>query len=91
MSDTEAKPEEGNEPITIRVKDQTGAFCFYIVDNYVDPGQHPSNPVPDTVDSVDGTFTVSVSLVYATGILVPLSLGNFSVTLPIVTISAIAP
>ena len=24
MSDTEAKPEEGNEPITIRVKDQTG-------------------------------------------------------------------
>ena len=36
MSDTEAKPEEGNEPITIRVKDQTGAFCFYIVDNFVD-------------------------------------------------------
>ena len=32
MSDTEAKPEEGNEPITIRVKDQTGAFLFYIVD-----------------------------------------------------------
>ena len=36
MSDTEAKPEEGNEPITIRVKDQTGAFCFYIVDYLVD-------------------------------------------------------
>ena len=30
MSDTEAKPEEGNEPITIRVKDQTGKWlgCF---------------------------------------------------------------
>ena len=68
-----------------------GEWHIEFVDNYVDPGQHPSNPVPDTVDSVDGTFTVSVSLVYATGILVPLSLGNFSVTLPIVTISAIAP
>jgi hypothetical protein len=68
-----------------------GEWHIEFVDNYVDPGQHPSNPVPDTVDSVDGTFTVSVSLVYATGILVPLSLGNFSVTLPIVTITAIAP
>jgi hypothetical protein len=30
-------------------------------------------------------------LLYATGILVPLGLGNFSVTLPTVTISAVAP
>ena len=68
-----------------------GEWHIEFVDNYVDPGQHPSNPIPDTVDSVNGTFTVSVSLLYATGILVPLGLGNFSVTLPTVTISAIAP
>jgi len=29
MSDTEAKPEEGNEPITIRVKDQTGEETMF--------------------------------------------------------------
>jgi hypothetical protein len=68
-----------------------GEWHIEFVDNYVDPGQYPENPQPDTVDSVDGTFTVSVSLLYATGILVPLGLGNFSVTLPTVTISAVAP
>jgi hypothetical protein len=68
-----------------------GEWHIEFVDNYVDPGQHPSNPLPDYVDSVDGTFSVSASLLYATGILVPLGLGNFSVTLPTVTITAIAP
>lgn len=68
-----------------------GEWHIEFVDNYVDPGQHPSNPVPDTIDSIDGTFTVAVSLLFATGILVPLGLGNFSVPLPTVTISAIAP
>lgn len=68
-----------------------GEWHIEFVDNYVDPGQNPLNPQPDTVDSVDGVFSVSVSLLYATGILVPLGLGNFSVTLPSVTISAIAP
>jgi len=68
-----------------------GEWHIEFVDNYVDPGQHPSNPFPDYVDSVDGTFSVSASLLYATGILVPLGLGNFSVTLPTVTITAIAP
>ena len=31
MSDNEAKPEEGNEPITIRVKDQTGEYYIKLV------------------------------------------------------------
>jgi hypothetical protein len=68
-----------------------GEWHIEFVDLYVDPGQHPSNPVPDTVDSVDGTFTVAVSALYATGILIPLGTGNFSVTLPTISISAIAP
>ena len=29
MSDEEAKPQEGNEPITIRVKDQTGEETMF--------------------------------------------------------------
>jgi hypothetical protein len=68
-----------------------GEWFIEFVDNYVDPGQHPSNPVPDTVDSVDGTFTVAVEALYATGILIPLGTGNFSVTLPTISTSAISP
>ena len=77
-----------------------GEWHIEFVDNYVDPGIAPlPSGSPNTAtaamfppgDSVDGTFSISVSLLYATGILVPLSLGNFSVTLPVVTISAIAP
>lgn len=68
-----------------------GEWHVEFVDNYVDPGQHPSNPQPDTVDSVDGTFTVAVNFRYATGLLTPLNLGSFSVVIPTVTISAIAP
>ena len=66
----------------------TGAssqFLVEFIDNYTDPGP----PAPG--DAVDGTFTVSVSLVYATGILVPSGFGNFTVTLPTVTVGAIAP
>ena len=51
--------------------------------------EDPGGPAPG--DSVDGTFSVAVSLQYATGILVPPSQGSFTVTLPTVTISAIAP
>jgi hypothetical protein len=58
-------------------------------DSYVDPGQHPSNPVPDTIDAIDGTFSIAVSVVYATGVLVPGSLGNFTVTQPTITIGSI--
>lgn len=60
------------------------------IDNYVDPGNYPLD-VPNTVDAVDGTFQVSVSLLYATGVLVPSGTGNFAVTLPTVAIGAVAP
>ena len=42
----------------------------------------PADFPPD--DSVDGTFSIAVSLVYATGVLVPGSIGNFTVTQPTV-------
>jgi hypothetical protein len=47
----------------------------------------PADFPPD--DKVDGTFSVAVSLVFATGVLVPASLGNFTVTQPTVTIGPI--
>ena len=47
----------------------------------------PADYPPD--DSVDGTFSIAVSLVYATGVLVPGSLGNFTVTQPTVTFGAL--
>lgn len=68
-----------------------GQFLVELVDNYTDPGQSPYNPTPDYIDSVDGTFTVSVSLKYATGVLVPAGFGNFTVTQPTVVVGAIAP
>jgi hypothetical protein len=43
----------------------------------------PADYPPD--DSVDGTFSIAVSLVYATGVLVPSGFGNFTVTQPTVT------
>jgi len=68
-----------------------GQFYLEFTDSYVDPGQHPSNPQPDTIDAVDGKFEVAVSLLYATGVLVPSGFGNFTVSLPTVSISGIAP
>jgi hypothetical protein len=61
-------------------------FLVQFVDNYVDPGIGPS---PDTIDAVDGTFSIAVSLVYATGVLVPSGFGNFTVTQPTVTFGPI--
>jgi hypothetical protein len=70
-------------------------FRVLFNDNYVDPGiaaMPPENPdqtatsadfPPD--DAVDGTFSIAVSLVYATGVLVPGGFGNFTVTQPTVT------
>jgi hypothetical protein len=68
-------------------------FRVLLVDNYVDPGIGSVFPGPQTAttadfppdDSVDGTFSIAVSLVFATGVLVPGSLGNFTVTQPTVT------
>jgi hypothetical protein len=42
-------------------------------------------------DSVDGTFTTSVSYLYATGVLEPPGTGNFTVTQPSITFGGIAP
>lgn len=49
----------------------------------------PADFPPD--DAVDGTFTVSVSHLYATGVLEPPGAGNFTVEQPTITIGAIAP
>jgi hypothetical protein len=54
-------------------------FLVQFIDNYVDPGP----PAPG--DAVDGTFSIAVSLVFATGVLVPSGFGNFTVTQPTVT------
>ena len=56
-------------------------------DNYTDPFEAVS---PPPGDAVDGTFTVNVNLLYATGILSPSS-QSFSVTLPTVSIAAPSP
>jgi hypothetical protein len=64
-------------------------FLVQFVDNYVDPGNSGLGDTPDTIDAIDGTFSVAVSLVYATGVLVPGALGNFTVTQPTVTIGSI--
>lgn len=40
-------------------------------------------------DSVDGTFQISVSLLYATGVMVPTGTPNFAVSLPTVSIGGI--
>jgi hypothetical protein len=66
----------------------SGEIRVVFTDGYTDPGQHPSNPVPDYTDSIDGTLTVSVSLLYATGIMVPSS-AVFTVTNPTVSVGAV--
>lgn len=63
-------------------------FLVEFIDNYTDPGPEPS---PPPGDQVDGTIEVSVSVVYATGVLVPSGFGNFTVTLPTVAVGAVAP
>ena len=64
---------------------KSAVFRVTFRDNYTDPGP----PAPG--DSVDGTFTVTVSVLYATGVLVPLGLGNFTVSIPTITLGNIAP
>ena len=66
-------------------------------DGYVDPGVAPIFPGPQTQtsanfppdDVVDGTLTVNVSSLYATGIMVPAS-SIFTVTQPIIAIGAVS-
>jgi hypothetical protein len=59
-----------------------------LLDSYVDPGQSPSNPVPDYTDSIDGTLTISVSELKASGQLQPS--GTFSITSPTYSLSSIS-
>lgn len=63
-------------------------FLLEYIDNYVDPGNSGLGDTPDTIDAVDGTFTVSISYLYASGVLEPPGSGNFTVTQPTVTIGA---
>jgi hypothetical protein len=60
-------------------------FRVLFTDNYVDPGNSGLGDTPDTIDAIDGTFSIAVSLVFATGVLVPSGFGNFTVTQPTVT------
>jgi hypothetical protein len=66
-------------------------FRVLFTDNYTDPvpggGLSPALFPPG--DAVDGNFSIAVSLVFATGILVPSGFGNFSVTQPTVTFGPI--
>lgn len=65
-------------------------FLIEWIDNYVDPGNYPLD-TPNTVDAVDGTFSLSASHLYATGVLEPTGTGNFAVSQPTIEIGAIAP
>lgn len=67
-------------------------------DGYVDPGVAPLTPPKIQVktpadyppdDVVDGTLTVNVSTLYATGIMVPAAV-SFTVTQPIVAVGAVS-
>ena len=60
------------------------------IDGYVDPGNFPLD-VPDDVDKVTGTISLTVSTLEATGVLQPAGTGPFVVESPTVTISAITP
>lgn len=64
---------------------RSAQFQVEFVDTYLDPGP----PAPG--DAVDGNFTVSVSFLFATGVLVPSGFGNFAVTLPTVSFGTIGP
>jgi len=63
-------------------------FLIEWIDAYTDPGNYPLD-TPNTIDAVDGTFSLSVSYLYASGVLEPPGTGNFTVSQPTVTIGAI--
>jgi hypothetical protein len=60
------------------------------IDGYVDPGSMFLD-VPNDVDKVTGTISLTVTTLEATGILQPVGTGAFAVESPIVTVSAITP
>jgi hypothetical protein len=65
-------------------------FLLQFNDGYFDPGPNvPENPAPG--DAVDGTFSISASHLFATGVLEPTGRGNFTVTQPTISLGVIAP
>jgi hypothetical protein len=68
-------------------------FLVEFNDNYIDPdvAAGRSELFNPPGDNVDGTFTVSASSLYATGILVPLGTGSFSVTRPTIQVGVVSP
>jgi len=71
---------------------KSGEIRVEFVDNYIDPAVPPHTPstIPP-IDQVDGLFTTSLTITYASGVLVPSGTGNFTVSIPTITLSAIAP
>lgn len=65
-------------------------FLIQWIDGYVDPGDYYLDS-PNDNDEVDGTIALSVSTLYATGVLVPAGSGNFAVSTPTVSLGAITP
>ena len=67
----------------------SGEIRVVFTDGYVDPATAPHSPstIPPE-DTVDGTLTVSASLLFATGIMVPSS-AVFTVTNPTLAVSAV--
>ena len=67
----------------------SGEIRVVFTDGYVDPATSPHSPstIPPE-DTVDGTLTVSASLLFATGIMVPSS-AVFTVTNPTVAVGAV--
>lgn len=70
----------------------TVEFLVEFLDGYTDPDTNAGMPelTNPPGDRVDGTFSVSASSVYATGILIPTGTGNFTVTRPTITIGAVS-
>ena len=64
-------------------------FLVYWADDYVDPGNSGLGDSPNEVDRVDGTLSLAVSTLYATGTLLPAGAGAFAVEDPSISIGAI--
>jgi hypothetical protein len=66
-------------------------FLVQFTDGYIDPDVLAGQPelLNPPGDVVDGTLSVAVSSLFATGILVPAGTGNFTVTKPTISVSAI--
>jgi hypothetical protein len=56
-------------PTNVNGTASTVTFRFSWRDNYVDPGQSAFNPQPDNVDSVNGTLSLMVEELRATGVM----------------------